>query len=832
TVEALEAFRRLRRMLAEEYGLDPSPALRRLESEILRGSAVPVLPTTPRHPGTRLTSFVGREADLAELDRVLAGTRLVTLTGTGGAGKSRLAGELADRVADRFPDGVRTVELAPARDGIAVVDAFAREAGVLRQGVTPLADTLVAALRPRRVLLVVDNCEHVLDEVAALVGRLVRDCPRVSVLATSRQRLAVAGEHLRPVAPLAVPADGCTTPDAVGRVASVRLFADRASAADPTFRLDDGTAGPVARICRRLDGLPLAIELAAARVTALRPADLALRLDTRFGLLTGGPRDDTGRHRTLRATIDWSYELLDPAEAALFVRLSVFRGGFDLVAAESVCGSGSGDGAGRAVTAGLLAALVDKSMVVAAPSGTRSRFRLLETLRDHGAELADPEERGRVERAHAAFFVHLAEAADGDVRGREEARGVATIACDLPNLRAAQRWAVRAGEADLALRLSAALHFYAIHRLHDEVLCWGVDAAELPAAEGHPLRASVLASAGFGAAHRGERETARELARRGLAVASDETGRADVLETLAAVDIYEGELADSRRHGTAAADAARRCGDAYRAQWSSHVAALAATYAGDPDAPALIEAVVAGARALGNPSQLAWAAYLQGEAVLDRDPRSAADLLDEAVALAAPVDSHFVHGVSLVSACSARGRSSDPHAAIAPFRDAIDHWSRAGDRTHQWTTLRNLVEVLARTGADEAAAVVLAAGAASPGAPPVYGVGAERLARAERSLRQRLGPARFIRARERGRGLDDDAVVAFALEVLDGLGAPSSPAGRVLDREQVVDQPGDEAAAVEAVPDLDERPQLATDELADRPGVARPDRPDGGGDPP
>jgi hypothetical protein len=242
---------------------------------------------------------------------------------------------------------------------------------------------------------------------------------------------------------------------------------------------------------------------------------------------------------------------------------------------------------------------------------------------------------------------------------------------------------------------------------------------------------------------------------------------------------------------------------------------------------------VAGARALGNPSQLAWAAYLQGEAVLDRDPRRAADLLDEAIALAAPVGNHFVHGVSLVSACSAGGRSSDPHAAVAPFRDAIDHWSRAGDRTHQWTTLRNLVEVLARTGADEAAAVILAAGAASPGAPPVYGIGAERLAQVERSLRQRLGPDRFARARRRGRGLDDDAaVVAFALEVLDGLGAPPSPAGRVLDGEQVVDQPRDETAAVEPVPDLDERPQLPADELADGPGVARPGRADRGGDAP
>ena len=404
-------------------------------AKILRRSRAPWLRYRPRRRrravrrrGRTASSGAGRT--LAELARLMARARLATLTGAGGAGKSRLAVELADRVAERFPDGVRTVELAPVRDGRAVVDTVATQLGVLRQGSTPLVDTLMAALRPRRTLLVVDNCEHVLGEVAQLVDRLVRECPRTSVLATSRQRLAVRGEHLWPVAPLAVPPEGCAARGGVEQVASVELFCDRAVAADPAFRLDDDAAVAVAHICRRLDGLPLAIELAAARVTALHPTDLARRLDARFGVLTGGPRDDTGRHRTLRATIDWSYQLLDPEEAALFARLSVFRGGFDLAAAEAVCGPA----AGAAGTAGVLATLVDKSMVVADRSGPGSRFRMLETLRDHAAErLEDRGETRDVERAHAGYFVRLAESADRDIRAHEEARGVALIDRELPN---------------------------------------------------------------------------------------------------------------------------------------------------------------------------------------------------------------------------------------------------------------------------------------------------------------------------------------------------------------------------------------------------------------
>ncbi len=770
--EALQAYRALRRRLADEIGLDPSAELQCLEVDILGRSdrlALPRRPSVacvPLRPAA-LTNFVGRDDALDALAVLLETARLVTLTGTGGAGKTRLATELAVRIAERFRDGVQVVELAPVRTADAVADVIATGLGVVRSGSEPLLQTLVTALRPRRTLVLLDNCEHVLDAVAPLVDRLVRGCPHLVVLATSRERLAVDGEHVWPVPPLPVPAPGdeaVNDRDELLAVPSVRLFCDRAAAADPAFRLTTASQSAVVRICRRLDGLPLAIELAAARVGALRPVDLEARLGARFGVLTAGPREDTGRHRTLRATIDWSYGLLDPAEARMFDRLSVFPGGFDLAAAEGLRLPGEPP----VEAAALVAALVDKSMLTAEPGDSVTRFRLLETLRDYGAErLATHGEAAALARAHAEIYMVLAERADTDVRGPSEARGVALLDLEMDNLRAAHRWTLDHDQADLALRLSAALHFYAVHRLRDEVLGWAGLAAALPTAAGHCLQATAYASASFGAAHRGERAAALELAERGLAAATDGATQADALESLAVVAIYEGRLGETRRFARAAVDAALAAGDAYRAQWSSHVGALAALYVHDPDASAAVEDVHRGAVALGNPSQLAWAYYLDGEAALDGDPDRAVTLLEQAIELARPVGNAFVRGVALVSASSARGRSANPGAAIGPFRDIVDNWWRAGDWTHQWTTLRNLVDPLLRLGVDVPATVLLGATSAAASAPPVYGVGAERLAEAEAVLRARLGAEQFAAADSRGRAMDDDDVVVYILAQLD-----------------------------------------------------------------
>jgi len=347
--DALGAYGRLRARLADELGIDPSPELQAVHVAVLRGELTPRAPkaATPGPPApaapppagpvpavrtnlrSPITSFVGRGDDLDRITDALASARLVTLTGPGGAGKTRLAAEAAARLLARMPDGVWLVELASVADPVDLPQAVlallgARELRLLAPpGTTAVAplDRLVEAIGSRRMLLVADNCEHLVEAAAALVDHLLARCPELSVLATSREPLGIAGELLHPVGPLAVP-DGRVSPAEALAYPAVRLLADRGAAARPGFAVDQATVGPVLRICRALDGMPLAIELAAAR------------LDDRFRLLADGRRPVAGRHETLRAVIDWSWELLGGAEQVLLRRLSVFAGGATLEAAE------------------------------------------------------------------------------------------------------------------------------------------------------------------------------------------------------------------------------------------------------------------------------------------------------------------------------------------------------------------------------------------------------------------------------------------------------------------------------------------------------------------
>ena len=417
--DALGAYARLRARLADELGIDPSPELQALHVAVLRGELAPTAPATPpagrrpnrpparRWPATNLrspiTSFVGRGDDLARIMEAFAGARLVTLTGPGGAGKTRLAAEAAARLLDRMPDGVWLAELASVADPVdlpqAVLSLFgAREQRLLAApGATAVAplDRLVEAIGDRRLLLVADNCEHLVEAVAKLVDHLLARCPRLSVLATSREPLGIAGELLHPVGPLAVP-DGDVSPAEALAYPAVRLLADRGAAARPGFSVDQATLEPVLGICRALDGMPLAIELAAARFHALSPEQVAARLDDRFRLLADGRRSTLGRHQTLRAVIDWSWELLGAAEQVLLRRLAVFAGGATLEAAERVCAGPGLAGPAADEVLYLLAGLVDKSLVVAAElDGGGVRYRMLETVRAYGAERLGGGRRGR-----------------------------------------------------------------------------------------------------------------------------------------------------------------------------------------------------------------------------------------------------------------------------------------------------------------------------------------------------------------------------------------------------------------------------------------------------
>ncbi|GGW39772.1 hypothetical protein GCM10010503_15180 [Streptomyces lucensis JCM 4490] len=452
--QALAGYEDVRRLLADRLGSDPGPELRALHAELL---SQPPPDTRPEpRPGNlpaRLTSFVGRETDIDAIGADLAAARLVTLLGPGGAGKTRLSQEAAEAVRHTVRDGVWLAELAPVDDPDAVPQAVltaigARETVLHGAGVDSMravtdrhdpVDRLVEHCARRRMLIILDNCEHVVEAAARLAERLLARCPGLTVLATSREPLAVPGELVRPVEPLPEPV-------------ALRLLAERGAAARPGFRVQDDPEA-CAEICRRLDGLPLAIELAAARLRMLTPRQIADRLDDRFRLLTSGSRTLLPRQQTLRAVVDWSWELLDTEERDVLARLSVFAGGCDLAAAEAVCGP---------VALDALGSLVDKSLVVATPGADGGmRYRLLETVAEYAAERLD-EAGGRAaaERAHLTHYRELARTTEPLLRGPEQRAAIDRMQREYENLRTALRHAVALRDEQEALCLVLSLQWF------------------------------------------------------------------------------------------------------------------------------------------------------------------------------------------------------------------------------------------------------------------------------------------------------------------------------------------------------------------------------------
>ncbi|MGC4748756.1 BTAD domain-containing putative transcriptional regulator [Micromonospora sp. DT201] len=452
--EALAEFETARRTLAEELGTDPSAALTAIHLAVLRGGERPTVRGTaePALP-SQLTTFVGREEELKRVGELLGERRLVTLTGPGGAGKTRLAIEAAGR----FDGEVRFVELAGLAHGSdvpqAVLSALGLRDGGLRapaeQGRQPV-DRLVEALAERQLLLVFDNCEHVIADAARLAARLLSACPALRVLATSREPLGLAGEALCPLSGLTLPPPDASAMEA-DDYAAVNLFVQRAADVAPHFTVTPDNVEMVLRICRTLDGLPLAIELAAARLRALPVADVAGRLDDRFRLLSMGSRAASPRHRTLRAVVEWSWDLLDDAERRLARRLTVFAGGATLEAAGQVCGLPTAE------FVDALTGLADKSFVEFAGG----RYRMLETVRAFCAErLAEAGEADQLRRAHTAYFLEFAWTASDHLRGTDQLHWLRRLDAERDNLHAALRRATAAGDASDAAGLVAALSFY------------------------------------------------------------------------------------------------------------------------------------------------------------------------------------------------------------------------------------------------------------------------------------------------------------------------------------------------------------------------------------
>ena len=413
----------------------------------------------------QLSTFIGRDREVCDVRALVESARLVTLTGAGGAGKTRLGLQVAAELLDGSGDGVWLVELAAVTDQDAVAPAISLALRLAAQPGRPVLEGLLDALAPQDVLIVLDNCEHLIGGCAKTAEAILRHCPRVHLLATSREPLGIGGETIYRVPSLSLPRPGDTSPPAPGSSDAVTLFADRARAHGVVLAVDEQTGPLVVSVCRRLDGMPLAIELAAARLRSLSLSSLGDRLDQRFRLLTGGSRTALERQQTLRATVDWSYSLLTGAEQVLLARLSVFAGSFDVDAAEAVCGF---PGIDMLDVAGLLGSLVDKSLVVAEPAGGTLCYRLLETIRLFAAERlaeAGDDEAATVAAAHCAHYLAVAEAAAAHLTGPEQGSWLARLDADQANLRRAGEHAADDPDGTvLVLRLGIALYRYSIAR--------------------------------------------------------------------------------------------------------------------------------------------------------------------------------------------------------------------------------------------------------------------------------------------------------------------------------------------------------------------------------
>lgn len=521
------------------------------------------LEATPNNLPQQVTSFIGRERELAEVKILLAKTRLLTLVGVGGIGKTRLSLQAAADAMDEFPDGVWFVELAPLTDAQRVPQTVASLLGVKEEAGRPVIEALLRYVKDRQLLLVLDNCEHLTQACAELASQLLQSAPRVKLLATSREHLRTSGEHVYAVPALSLPdPQSAVTSESLAQFEAARLFVERAVAAQPAFEASDRNAAAVVDICRRLDGIPLAIELAAARVRALSLDTIAARLSDRFRLLGGGDRAALPRQQTLRALIDWSYELLSEPERAVLRRLAVFAGGWTLEAAEAVVIDGE---VKQPVVLDLLTRLVERSLVVWDPEN--GRYRLLETVRQYALErLNDSEEEGQTRARHLTFYLAVAENAGAELAGPEQLRWLSHLDVDRENLLTALASSRELREADSGYRLVHAIKLYWFMRgLLDLGYRATVEAISVPPTQSHGLaRCRALWVAGQICSYTGRYTEAQQYLHESLAIARHHDDRrmiATVQNYLALAALGQGDRAAAQVHCKEALDLARELGN-------------------------------------------------------------------------------------------------------------------------------------------------------------------------------------------------------------------------------------------------------------------------------
>ena len=777
--DALAVFERFRAGLVERHGLDPSSDARDLAQRILAddptllawgappGGAAGQDATAPRPtaaiPLPRRERLVGRDQDVAGIQQLLAEGPLVTLVGPGGVGKTSLAAEVAHRLA---VDGMEVTwcSLGDVLQPDNLVPALATALAIRqRQGVA-MREAIVQRLRTGETLLVVDNCEHLLDRAADLLAELVARCPELHVVATSREYLGLDHERVWSVEGLALPAhdqDPRTAP-------AVELFLDRAARSDPHAHVDDVVVASVVDICRALDGLPLALELAAARVRALPPAEIAQRLDARFDLLVGR-RGGADRHRSLRAAVAWSHDLLGERQRQLLRRLGAFAGPFTTTAAVRVAAL---DDLDTGEVPALLADLVDKSMVVATGGPGVSRYRLLETIRVFAREQCVA--AGEVEATDAAFLAHVRDdLADLDRRltGPEEVAAADHVAQAFDNVRHAVALSQLRGDVDLLASILTGLSVYLRFRVSWEASTWFLDAAarlqDTTTGE-RSVAAEVLGMAAWGAWLGGDLDTASELAQR----VRSSVGPADpsAVEAFAALGVVEMYRGDERCIATTteALELAEGAGRTWLVAYLLGAGALAHAYQGAPDAAgALLDRQALAVSRLDNDTARAWWLYCSAEVSGDRDPQHTIDLARRAERLARRTGASVISNVARVTIVSVSSRHGAGAEAIEDFTELIRRCWQQGAWTHLYVAVHNLIELLCEQGADEYAVTLLYAD--PEGAAEAYGTQRQRLDEVAATLAERMPAALHDHGAATGRALTRGGLAQTALEALESL---------------------------------------------------------------
>ncbi|MDY7101531.1 MAG: BTAD domain-containing putative transcriptional regulator [Actinomycetota bacterium] len=802
--EALRVAEGYRRRLADETGLDPTDELASLESDILARTVAAAPPsamarsglgvddtaiarpdTVAGHaagPGTnpgdasdggrdratrsrapRLApppnAFVGRLAESTRLREALMANRCITVTGLGGAGKTRLVAELL--AAEPALDPV-VVLLSGIDDPSDVVHALANQLVVRLPENLGAADAVVDSLHDNPRLLVLDNCEHVLDEVRPLVDRILRSTD-ATVLATSRERLAVAGEQVVALGPLGASPD--RDPD--GPSDAALLFVDRARRVRPDFTLDARNESLIEDLVERLDSLPLAIELAASRLATFDLRELRSRLDLRLDLLAS-PGADSPRTATLRGVVEWSYRLLDEDAQELFDELSIFDGGFALDAAEHVALGRRGR-----IVAITLARLVEASMVVADDHELGRRYRLLETMRHFGRERLDERDQlGAMSARHASWAADLAERIQQGLATGDEPVWAATAMASLDDLRIAHRWSLREGTGEEAVRISLALDELRVWHLLDELIGWSIEIGERARRDSPPWRGVGLGLASHALRMRGDEDASEAAARDGLDGAEPGSEAWTICrDALGWPCIFWGRFAEAHDHFAAAATgrSSRLPGDLLAR------AGLCTAYAGDhAGAMPIVDRAAAAAGAAGSPSAIAFTCWVRGEIGRLTDDPAAIDHLRKANELARWSGAAMLEHQSAITLAVVAADHGDPTIGAALIPDALRFWRRVGYTTLQWRTIRMVSVLCARLGRPEEAARLFGACEAAR-APKFTERDTQWFGAIRDGLEQQLGPERFAQLLDEGARVSRPAAVELALVALVPQDATAGP---------------------------------------------------------